>query len=127
MKERLTLSARQPDGPRPPDQLIRSAIRTRSCVRAVYNRGAIRMAPHALYSRHGDLFVDGVVLERDGQPPREAKLGTFKLDGLKELASALVRFDPHSLFDPAAEKYAEVELIAQVGDAAGDSERRRAG
>jgi hypothetical protein len=127
VKERLTLRVRQTDEPLPADQLVRSAIRTRTCVRAIYNRGEIRMAPHALYSRHGELFVDGVVLERDGQPPREAKLGTFKLDGLKALASAPIRFDPHSVFDPAAEKYAGVELIARVGDAAGDRERRRAG
>jgi hypothetical protein len=70
----------------PADELLGTAIRTRTCVRAVYNRTAIRMAPHALYRRNDDLFVDGVVLERDGQPPRELKLGTFKLDGLKDLA-----------------------------------------
>ncbi len=114
----------------PADELLGTAIRTRTCVRAVYNRTAIRMAPHALYRRNDDLFVDGVVLERDGQPPRELKLGTFKLDGLKDLASALLRFDPQPVFDPQAAKYtSEVELIARVADttgaATGERTRRR--
>lgn len=125
MKERLTLKPRQPDLALPPEELIGAAIRTRTCVRALYNRTAIRMGPHALFRRHDDLFVDGVVFERDGQPPREIKLGTFKLDGLKEIASALIRFEPQSLFDPAAEKYADVELLAKVEAQTDAAPRRR--
>jgi len=128
VNDRPILSTRRADVPASPDALLGAAIRDMTCVRAVYNRNAIRLAPHALYSRNGDLFVDGVVLERDGQPPRELKLGTFKLDGLKALAPAPApaRFDRFSQFDPGAEKYSgEVELLAQVREAAADRARRR--
>jgi len=125
VKERLTLKPRQPDLALPPEELIGTAIRTRTCVRALYNRTAIRMGPHALYRRNDDLFVDGVVFERDGVPPREPKLGTFKLDGLKELASALIRFEPQGLFDPDAEKYAVVEMLSKVEERTDAAPRRR--
>ena len=126
MKERLTLKPRQPDAALTPEALIGAAIRTRTCVRAIYNRTAVRMGPHALFRRHDELYVDAVVFERDGQPPRELKLGTFKLDGLRDLASAPVRFEPQKVFDPAAEKYDAVELVAKVEAGADAPLRRRA-
>ena len=128
MSERPTLTARGAGKPETAEALLAAALRSLTCVRAVYNRNAILLAPHALFRRNGDLFVDGIVVERDGQPPREPKLGTFKLDGLKDLAPATARFDPSPLFDPEAEKYAaEVELVARVRTDAERARRRLAG
>lgn len=125
MNTRPKLQARSAGIPEGPEGLVTAALRSLTCVRAVYNRNAILLAPHALFRRNGDLFIDGVVIERDGLPPREPKVGTFKIDGLKELAAAPMRFDPSPLFDPAAEKYAsEVELVARVRTEA-ERERRR--
>jgi hypothetical protein len=98
-------------GPAPAPALLRTAIRTRTCVSAVYNRLAIRLAPHALYTKHGEHYVDGVVVTRDGQPPKEMKLGAFKLDGLRELSLAAFPFAPAPVFDPAAERYGEDALL----------------
>ncbi len=68
-----------PTGPVP---TVFEAIVRKRCLRATYNHTEITLAPHIIYTRHDDLFVDGVVVERDGKPPKELKLGTFKLAGL---------------------------------------------
>jgi hypothetical protein len=93
-----------------PTELVTLAVKRRLCLSATYNRNQIRLAPHALYTKHDEWHVDGVVLERDGQAPRELKLGTFKLTGLKALALTAVPFAPEPLFDPQAERYGEDAL-----------------
>ncbi len=92
--------------------IILEAIATRKCVRATYNRVAMKLAPHILYTRHGEMHVDAVALERDGQPPKERKLGTFKLTGLNDIALSDNPFAIEDLFQPSAEKYAGVTLFA---------------
>jgi hypothetical protein len=56
--------------------------------------------------------VDAVTIQRDGQPPREVKLGTFKLTGLQGLTVGESPFEPDSIFDPRNEKYQGVTLFA---------------
>jgi hypothetical protein len=96
-------------------RILLEAIATRRCVEAVYNRTAMRLAPHILYTRHDELYVDAVALVRDGQPPRELKLGTFKLAGLKEVAVGEQPFERQALFNPSEPKYAGVTLFAVEG------------
>ena len=91
---------------------ILEAIVKKLAVAATYNRGEIVLAPHVLYTKHGELYVDGVVIQRDGKPPKEAKVGAFKLAGLAPLRITARKFVPHELFDPAAEKYAGETLMA---------------
>jgi len=92
-------------------RLLLEAIALRKCVAATYNRMVVKLAPHILYTRHDELFIDAVTVERDGKPPREIKIGTFKLDGLKELALASLPFQPEPSFDPSLEKYQGVTLF----------------
>ena len=54
---------------------------------------------------------DGVVLERNGKPPKEPKVATFKLAGLHDVAVTDRGFVPDPLFDPNAEKYDGVTLF----------------
>jgi len=96
----------------PPSRILLEAIARKKCVAATYNRMAVKLAPHILYTRHDDLFVDAVTVERDGQPPREVKLGTFKLAGLTGLDFDNREFQPEPIFDPEAPKYAGVTLFA---------------
>jgi hypothetical protein len=114
-RKRLTLRAPEQDVDAP--SLFRRAIEDRICVRATYNRTAIKLAPHALYTRHGDFFVDGVVLERNGEPPREPKLGTFKLAGLTALRPTRSPFSPAEMFDRDAAKYRDeaVQVVRSMG------------
>ena len=95
-----------------PSRLVLEAIALRKCIEATYNRAAIKLAPHILYTRHGELFVDGVTVEREGVPPREIKLGTFKLAGLgiREIVSRT--FTPATLFNPSDPKYDGATLFA---------------
>ena len=111
MSSRPVLSARAPKPPASPVELLAMAIRRKTCVRATYNRSSIELAPHALYTRHGDWFVAGVVLQRDGAPPRELKLGTFKLTGLKETVLAPTRFARQPAFDPSAALYGDEAVL----------------
>lgn len=88
------------------------AIALRKCVRATYNRTSVTLAPHILFTRHDELYLDAVTLERDGQPPRELKLGTFKLAGLKDVAITERSFDPMSLYEPRDAKYEGATVFA---------------
>ena len=94
-----------------PNKEMLEAIATRTCVTATYNRDAIVLAPHILYTRHDEVHADGVVLDRNGTPPKEVKLGTFKLAGLHDVAVSERAFVPDPIFDPNADKYAGVTLF----------------
>lgn len=101
--------ASTPDLPTP---LFLEAIVKRQALAATYNNVELTIAPHILYTRHGDLHVDAVTIDRDGKPPREVKLGTFKLAGLNAVRLTPRRFDASALFDPAAERYAGETVMA---------------
>ncbi len=91
--------------------IIEAAMQRRLRVRAIYNRSEMQFAPHILYTRHDDPFVDGVVLEREGKPPREIKLASFKLAGLSGLTLTTERFEPQAVFDPAEPRYEGCTLM----------------
>lgn len=94
------------------NRIVLEAIARGTCIEAVYNRMKVTLAPHILYTRHDELYVDAVTVERDGQPPRELKLGSFKLSGLHELALAERSFAREPVFDPDEGRYAGVTLFA---------------
>lgn len=97
--------------PDPSTPTMLEAIVKRQAVAATYNRTELTLAPHILYTRHGDLHVDAVTLERDGKPPKEVKLGTYKLAGLSAVRITPRRFVPNALFEPGAERYAGETLM----------------
>lgn len=102
--------------PSEPGPIIFEAIVRKTCVRATYNRTDILFAPHAAWMRHGDLFVDGLTIHLNGKPPREPKLGTFKLIGLTGLARTDERFFVSDLFIPADAKYGGQILLSVEPD-----------
>ena len=91
---------------------IFEAIVKKQAIAATYNRGEVVLAPHVIYSRHDELYVDAVTLERDGQPPKETKLGTFKLSGLGALRLTPRRFTVSALFAPGEARYVDTTLMA---------------
>ncbi|MEP7349214.1 MAG: hypothetical protein ABI668_04585 [Sphingorhabdus sp.] len=94
------------------NQLLLEAIALNKCVVATYNNVTMTLAPHILYSKHDALFIDAVALEKNGEPPREKKLGAFNLAGLKGLALAERHFQNEPVFDPNAPKYEGNTLFA---------------
>jgi hypothetical protein len=91
---------------------IFEAIVKQQAVAATYNRGEVTLAPHIVYTRHGELYVDALTLARDGKPPKEPKIGTFKLDGLGGLRLTPRKFAPSDLFAANDPKYEGVALLA---------------
>lgn len=91
---------------------ILEAIALQRCIEVTYNRMRMKLAPHVLYTRHGDLFLDAVVVEREGRAPGGAKLGTFKVAGLA-IADMLPRsFQPLSGFSASDPRYQETASFA---------------
>src|SRR5262245_49926438 len=86
-------------------ELIAQAVRRKLCIVAVYNRTNMTIAPHILYTKHDDLFIDGVVMLREGKVPAELKLGTFKLAGLNNVSLTAENFTVQPLYDPSDAKY----------------------
>lgn len=88
------------------------AIVKKLAIAATYNRGEVTLAPHILYTRHGEIYVDAMTIERDGKPPREPKIGAFKLAGLAPLRLTARRFTPSPLFLADDPRYDGVTLMA---------------
>ena len=95
-----------------PTPLVLQAIALRTCLDAIYNNGKVRLAPHVLFSRHDELYLAAVTISRDGRPPRETKLGMFKLAGLKDLEVVEEGFHPFPGFDPEAFDHGGTSLFA---------------
>ena len=68
-----------------------------------------------LYTKHDEVYLDAVAIARDGQAPREVRLGTFKVAGLSDVKVGDAGFEPESLFDPGDGKYQGVTLFAVDG------------
>ena len=92
--------------------VVFEAIVKQLAIAASYNRGEVTLAPHIIYTRHGELYVDAVTLERDGKPPKETKLGAFKLAGLTPLRITARRFTVSDLFHRHETRYDGVTLMA---------------
>jgi hypothetical protein len=88
------------------------AIALTKCVTATYNGVVMKLAPHILYTRHEEMYLDAVALEKNGEPPREKKLGTFKIIGLKDMHLEDQDFDVEELYQPWADKYRGETLFA---------------
>lgn len=104
-----------PEAAQLPTRTLLEAIARRVCVDTTYNKVGVKLAPHIVYTRHGELFVDAVPVERDGKPPREAKLGTFKLAGLGETTTTARGFDRFAGYDANDPKYTGVTIFAIEG------------
>ncbi len=91
--------------------LFEAIVRTR-CVEATYNNGRVLLAPHVAFTRHGEVYVGATTIERDGQPPKEEKVGLFKLAGLAGFALTERGFAPSKTFDPKDQRFAAETLLA---------------
>jgi hypothetical protein len=70
------------------------------------------LAPHVLFMKNDALHVGATTIERDGKPPREEKLGVFKLDGLGGLRLGERAFTPSPVFEPEDLRFVDSKLLA---------------
>ncbi|WP_395335954.1 hypothetical protein WBP06_27795 [Novosphingobium sp. BL-8H] len=73
---------------------IMAAIAHQRTVMTQYNGAAIKLAPHLLFERHGDLFVSALNMSKAWRTPEEQRLGQFKLAGLSEAQMLEETFAP---------------------------------
>lgn len=111
----MDMSKQLHSAPAAPTPTILQAIVTRRCVTARYNRQLVTLAPHVLFTKHDALHVGAVTVERDGAPPRESRLGVFKLDGLDAIAITERQFAVSDLWQVADERFAGKALLAVEG------------
>lgn len=100
------------EGPSGPNAILMEAIVRMRCISATYNRKRMILAPHILYMRNAGLYTDAFVVSRENMLPREAKFGTFKIDGFSELSLTQRAFSASDLFDPKLDKYIGAALLA---------------
>ena len=86
---------------------ILEAIARRLLVTATYNGQALTLAPHALFARHGDLFLSALNLGKARRADEEPRLGYFKVAGL---AGVAVTQDPFEALPDCG------PLVARAGD-----------
>ena len=85
-----------------PRLVLFEAIARKRAVTAEYNGVQMRLAPHVLFERRGDLFLSAVNLSKNWRSEEEKRLGFFKLDGLGEAKLTDESFEPLPAFEPAA-------------------------
>ena len=88
------------------------AISTKRTVEALYNGATIRLAPHLMFERHGDLFVSALNLGKTWRSDEEPRLGQFKLAGLSETALLNQTFEPIEGFKPTPPRLDDVLILA---------------
>lgn len=77
-----------------PERTIIEAIVLKRAICAEYNGAEMLLAPHRMFSRHGELFVSALNLRKNWRSEEERRLGHFKLVGLSKTAIAPDEFEP---------------------------------
>ena len=95
-----------------PRMVLFEAIARKRAVTAEYNGVQMRLAPHVLFERRGDLFLSALNLTKNWRSEDEKRLGHFKLDGLGETALTEDGFEPLPSFQPAAPQPDDTLVLA---------------
>ena len=85
-----------------PRMVLFEAIARKRAVTAEYNGVQMRLAPHVLFERRGDLFLSALNMSKNWRSDDEKHLGYFKLDGLAATTLTDEGFDPLPAFEAAA-------------------------
>ena len=91
---------------------LMEAIARQQVVVTRYNGQEIRLAPHLLFERHGDLYIGALNLNKKWREYDERRLGQFKLAGLGAAELLDETFDPLPSFEPAAPRAEDTLLMA---------------
>lgn len=91
---------------------LMEAIARKRAVAAYYNGAPLKLAPHLLFERRGDLFVSALNMSRNRRADEAPRLGQFKLAGL--VASELLDepFDPLPSYEAAPPRPDDTLILA---------------
>jgi hypothetical protein len=81
---------------------LMEAIARKRTIAARYNGDLIKLAPHLLFERRGDLFISALNMSKSWRSNDERRLGQFKLAGLVAAELLDERFDPLPSYQAAA-------------------------
>ena len=95
-----------------PRMVLFEAIARKRAVTAQYNGVRMRLAPHVLFERRGDLFLSALNMTKNWRSDDEKHLGHFKLDGLGETILTDEGFDPLPSFEAAAPQPDDTLVLA---------------
>ena len=91
---------------------LMEAIARRQVILALYNGKEVKLAPHLLFERHGDLFVTALNMSKAWRSEEEMRLGQFKLAGLGSAELLDESFEPLPSFEPAAPRADDTVILA---------------
>jgi hypothetical protein len=94
------------------NRAILEAIATKHCLTGAYNGTHFLLAPHILYTRRDLVYLDAVPITKNGMPPREPKMATFKVDGMADIALTDEPFEVSYLYEPWQDKYRDKTLFS---------------
>lgn len=95
-----------------PERTLIEAIARMRLVVARYNGSEMRLAPHQLFSRHGDLYLRAFNPMKNWRSEEERRLGDFKLAGLSAVTLTEEAFEPLPDFDTAPPREGDQHLFA---------------
>lgn len=88
------------------------AIALKRLVLAEYNSSELCLAPHQLFSRHGELFVSALNTRKNWSNDDERRLGYFKLDGLSRVTLTAETFELLPSYDGGLPREGDEELFS---------------
>ncbi len=91
---------------------VMEAIARQKVLAVLYNGQMIKLAPHVLFERHGDLYVSALNLSKAWRSPDERRLGQFKLAGLSAPDVLDEGFEPLPAYTPTAPRDDDTVLLA---------------
>ena len=94
-----------------PRLTLMEGISRRRTVTARYNGTQIKLAPHLMFERRGDLFVSALNMSKAWRSDEERRLGQFKLAGLVEPKLLDESFDPLPAYEQAAPRSDDTLLL----------------
>ena len=91
---------------------IMEAIARKQSISARYNGASMKLAPHLIFARHGDLFVSALNMSKAWRSDDERRLGQFKLAGLSAAELLDEKFESLPTFDGEPPRHDDVVVLA---------------
>ncbi len=88
------------------------AIARQRIVSASYNGHVLKLAPHLMFERHGDLFVSALNLSKKWRSAEDYRLGHYKLEGLHSAELVDQTFEPLTSFNGVAPREDDMFVLS---------------